>query len=103
MTLARSAVPGATGYNVYQGATTVIVSDPAAYSAPATHNFVLGPHARTAYLLPDSSKGYPETADIRGALEFSSATPGQLSVLGLRFNANLAFTSIPPLANAVVN
>ncbi len=51
-----------------------------------------------ASLLTDTTTyGFPETIGTSGTLEFSTATPGQISVLGLRFNPNSAFTSVPAL------
>jgi hypothetical protein len=38
------------------------------------------------------------TAGRRGTLQFTSPSPGQISVLGLRFTPAGAFTTIPPLA-----
>lgn len=38
-----------------------------------------------------------QTAQRRGTVEFHTATSGQISVLGLRFNS-LAFTTIPVMA-----
>ena len=51
-----------------------------------------------ASLLTDTTTyGFPETIGTSGTLEFSTTTPGQISVLGLRFNSNAAFTSVPAL------
>jgi len=44
-----------------------------------------------------SSQRWPETSQRRGVIEFHSSASGQLSVLGLRFNA-FAFTAIPVIA-----
>jgi sugar lactone lactonase YvrE len=40
----------------------------------------------------------PSTAGRRGTLQFTTPSPGQISVLGLRFTPTGAFTTIPPLA-----
>lgn len=43
---------------------------------------------------------FPITADKRGTIEFDTPSPGQISVLGLRFTPpNNALTTIPALAN----
>jgi hypothetical protein len=43
---------------------------------------------------------FPVTANIRGTIEFNTSSPGQISVLGLRFTPpNNALTTIPALAN----
>jgi hypothetical protein len=34
----------------------------------------------------------------RGTVEFVTPSPGQISVIGLRSNATLAFSDIPPIA-----
>jgi hypothetical protein len=38
------------------------------------------------------------TAQRRGTLEFKTPSPGQISVLGLSFNATGAFSTIPTIA-----
>ena len=43
---------------------------------------------------------YPDTVDTRGTMQFTAAFPGQVTVLGLRFNSNHAFTSVPALVAA---
>ncbi len=47
-----------------------------------------------SFLLADR---YPVLAGMSGTIQFSAQFTGQLSVLGLRFNANHAFTSVPAL------
>ncbi len=43
---------------------------------------------------------FPVTANKRGTIEFDTPSPGQISVLGLRFTPpNNALTTIPALAN----
>jgi uncharacterized repeat protein (TIGR01451 family) len=46
----------------------------------------------------DLATRYPVTAFRRGTIEFRGAAPGQVSLLGLRFNPTRAFTTIPPAA-----
>lgn len=48
----------------------------------------------TAFLLADR---FPATANIAGTMEIQGLFPGQISALGLRFNSNHAFTSVPLL------
>ncbi len=56
-----------------------------------------GGHA--SFVLPTQ---YPVTAGKRGTIEFDTASPGQISVMGMRFTPpNNALTTIPPLANVV--
>jgi hypothetical protein len=49
----------------------------------------------------DLASTFPETALIRGTLEFDTPASGQIAVLGLRFNPETAFTSIPALTKTV--
>ena len=63
----------------------------------STHTITLPANSHQASLLTDPKEGFPETANTSGTVEFSTATPGQISVLGLRFNPNAAFTSVPAL------
>ena len=56
-----------------------------------------GGHA--SFVLPTQ---YPITANKRGTIEFDTTSPGQISVMGMRFTPpNNALTTIPPLANVV--
>ncbi len=51
------------------------------------------------FVLSDPTNGFPETANIRGTIEFDTPQSGQISVLGLRFTPpNNALTTIPALA-----
>ncbi len=51
------------------------------------------------FVLTDPANGFPETANIRGTIEFDTPPNGQISVLGLRFSPpNNALTTIPALA-----
>ena len=51
------------------------------------------------FVLSDPANGFPETANIRGTIEFDTPQNGQISVLGLRFTPpNNALTTIPALA-----
>ena len=51
------------------------------------------------FVLADPATGFPETANIRGTIEFDTPPGGQISVLGLRFTPpNNALTTIPAMA-----
>ncbi len=51
------------------------------------------------FVLADPANGFPETANLRGTIEFDTPAGGQISVLGLRFSPpNNALTTIPPMA-----
>jgi len=51
------------------------------------------------FVLSDPANGFPETAHMRGTIEFDTPPGGQISVLGLRFSPpNNALTTIPPMA-----
>ena len=51
------------------------------------------------FVLSDPANGFPETAHMRGTIEFDAPLGGQISVLGLRFSPpNNALTTIPPMA-----
>jgi hypothetical protein len=63
----------------------------------STHTIPLPAKGHLAFQLNDAKLGFPETANTSGTLEFSTAAAGQISVLGLRFNPNAAFTSVPAL------
>ena len=57
-------------------------------------------NGHSSFVLSDSTSGFPETANIRGTVEFDTPAGGQISVLGLRFTPpNNALTTIPALAN----
>ena len=77
---------------------TVTVRDGITGAVSGTHALALPAMGHKAFLLSDATLGYPETANGAGTIEYSTGTPGQISVLGLRFNANAAFTSTPALA-----
>lgn len=63
----------------------------------SSHTITLPAKGHEAFLLSDATYGLPETANTSGTLEFSTSTAGQISVLGLRFNSDAAFTSVPAL------
>ena len=63
----------------------------------SAHTITLPAKGHQSFLLNDATLGFPETVNTSGTLEFSTATAGQVSVLGLRFNSNDAFTSVPAL------
>jgi len=75
----------------------VTVRDAVTGKVTGTHTISLPANGHQKFLLNDPTLGFPETANSSGTLEFSTATAGQISVLGLRFNANAAFTSVPAL------
>ena len=54
----------------------------------------LAPLGRSAFVLPSQ---FPETANVQGVAEFSSANV-DLSALGLRYNPIGSFTSMPPVS-----
>jgi hypothetical protein len=60
-----------------------------------THTLNLPALGHKAFLLTDPKLGYSETVNTFGTLQFTTPSNGQMSVLGLRFNPNFAFTSIP--------
>jgi hypothetical protein len=63
----------------------------------SSHTITLPAKGHEAFLLTDAAHGLPETANTSGTLEFSTSAAGQISVLGLRFNSDAAFTSVPAL------
>ncbi len=63
-------------------------------------SILLAGNGHTSFVLSDPASGFPETANIRGTIEFDTPAGGQISVLGLRFTPpNNALTTIPALAN----
>jgi hypothetical protein len=48
------------------------------------------------FLLPAK---YPQTAAGRGTIQFTTTSPGQISVLGVRANGTVALTTLPVLSN----
>jgi len=88
----------------------VIFRDAVSGNTVGTGQFPLAAGGHTQFLL---SVQFPQTAGMTGTAEFlaSGSNPGDISLLGLRFNSNAAFTSVPafvhgtqtagaPLANA---
>lgn len=63
----------------------------------SSHTITLPAKGHEAFLLTDATYGLPDTANTSGTLEFSTSTAGQISLLGLRFNSDAAFTSVPAL------
>ena len=61
----------------------------------STQTIILPAHGHTSF---DLASRFGVTANRRGTLEFDTPPSGQISVLGLRFNPALAFSSIPSLA-----
>jgi hypothetical protein len=76
---------------------SVTVRDAVTGKVTGTHTITLPANGHQSFLLNNPALGFPETANTSGTLEFSTTTPGQISVLGLRFNPNAAFTSVPVL------
>jgi trimeric autotransporter adhesin len=79
----------------------VIVRDDAG-NIISTHrtSISLDGSGHTSFVLSDLMTGFPETANLRGTIEFDTPSGGQISVLGLRFTPpNNALTTIPALAN----
>lgn len=60
-------------------------------SVKGIHTITLTPQQHRAFLLGSE---YPETVGVAGTLEFSTATAGQFSVMGLSYNSTHAFTSV---------
>ncbi|MDR3719558.1 MAG: BACON domain-containing carbohydrate-binding protein [Bryobacteraceae bacterium] len=75
----------------------VTVRDAVTGKTTGSHVISLPANGHQKFLLNDPKLGFPETANTSGTLEFSTTTAGQISVLGLRFNPNAAFTSVPAL------
>jgi hypothetical protein len=59
-------------------------------------NISLSANGHTSFVLANQ---FGITGNRRGAIEFDTPANGQISVLGLRFTASGAFTTIPVLAN----
>jgi len=76
---------------------TVTVRDAVNGKVIGTHTISLPANGHDKFLLNDAKLGFPETANTSGTMEFSTTAAGQISVLGLRFNPNAAFTSVPAL------
>ena len=77
---------------------TVVISGGAGSTIDQLTDFTttlpLPPRNYTAFFV---SSQFSDTAGVRGTLKFSTGTPGQISVLGLRFNASGAFSSTPAI------
>jgi len=57
-------------------------------------------NGHTSFVLSYPGVGFPETASIRGTIEFDTPAGGRISVLGLRFTPpNSTLTTIPALTN----
>ena len=62
-------------------------------------SILLDGNGHIQFVLSDPANGFPETAYVRGTIEFKTPPNGQISVLGLRFTPpNNALTTIPALA-----
>ncbi|MDR3738107.1 MAG: RHS repeat-associated core domain-containing protein [Terracidiphilus sp.] len=72
----------------------VIIRDAASGDVIGQDTIPLDGQAQTSFLLTDR---YPALINVRGTIEFRPLYTGQISVLGLRFNPNHAFTSVPVL------
>jgi sugar lactone lactonase YvrE len=84
-----SSQPASITVTIRDAKTGAVTGSPRPITLPA--------NGHEAFLLNDVTHGFPETANTSGTLEFSTAAAGQISVLGLRFNPNAAFTSVPVL------
>jgi hypothetical protein len=77
---------------------TVVISGGAGSTIDQLTDFTttlpLPPRNYSAFFV---SSQFSDTAGVRGTLKFSTGTPGQISVLGLRFNASGAFSSVPAI------
>ena len=73
----------------------VTIRDAGTGKTLATDTINLLAKGHTSFLLKDRYAA--ATSDAAVTVEFATATPGQIGVLGLRFNANAAFTSVPAL------
>ena len=63
-------------------------------------------HGQIAFVLPDTTTGFPVTANKRGTVEFDTPAGGQISVLGIRNTPQVTaqgtvttLTTVPALAN----
>jgi hypothetical protein len=78
----------------------VIVRDENGVLIPTNKTSIsLDGNGHIQFVLSDPANGFPETANIRGTIEFDTPLNGQISALGLRFTPpNNALTTIPALA-----
>ena len=78
----------------------VIVRDENGVLIPTNKTSIsLDGNGHIQFVLSDPANGFPETANIRGTIEFDTPPNGQISALGLRFTPpNNALTTIPALA-----
>jgi sugar lactone lactonase YvrE len=78
----------------------VIVRDENGIIIPTSRTSVsVNANGHLQFVLADPANGFPETANIRGTIEFDAPPGGQISVVGLRFTPpNNALTTIPALA-----
>jgi hypothetical protein len=63
-----------------------------------TGTITLPAYGHNAFMLTDSTYGFPATAGKRGTVEFDTPQDGRISVVGLRANG-AALTTLPVLAN----
>ena len=69
--------------------------DSGALLGTGSGSILLGANGHTAF---DLAQKFPETAGIRGTIEFAKPPGAGISVLGIRSPPALTFTSLPPLA-----
>jgi len=62
----------------------------------ATDTITLPPNAHVAFTLVTDK--YPQTANIRGTIEFGTPSGGQIGALGIRIPIAHTFTTLPALA-----
>ena len=64
----------------------IVRDDTGAIISTQRTSISLGGNGHTSFVLSDLATGFPETANIRGTIEFDTPAGGQISVLGLRFH-----------------
>jgi hypothetical protein len=74
---------------------TVTLRDAATGKITSADSITLPAQGHKAFLLRDR---FPSTQGTAGTIAFSTPAGVSISVLGLRFNSNAAFTSIPAMA-----
>jgi hypothetical protein len=84
-------------FSTIQAGISVTIRDAATGKVVATDIISLERYSHNSFVLTER---YPSLVNIAGTIEFSTLFPGQISVLGLRFNPNKAFTSVPALVAA---
>ena len=78
---------------------SMVIRDVVTGQVTRTDVISLPPSSHVAFVM---TQKYPDTLDTRGTMQFTAAYAGQVTVLGLRFNPDHAFTSVPALVAAAV-